>query len=393
MNKRKCRILGLTVERVSPLPGQTSARVTGLYGALAHRFDVVGITRPALPSFDRYMNKLRNFHPEREAWVARSGLNPWVFKRRTEIAEQQLAKWHGRYDLIVQLHTLVSPGVNLRQRAYVLHTDNTYALSERYYAPWAPLRGRERAERLHLERTTFQNAAFLFPRSEWLRRSMIEDYGCDPARVIRVGGGANFVAESIDEKRYDGQIALFVGGSFRRKGGFDLLRAWRIVQRRLPDAQLWIVGPERERKFAEAHPGVRWFGHISDRAALAELFAKASLFVLPSLFEPWGHVFLEAMGQGLPCIGTDHCAMPEIIQHGETGLLVPPSEPEPLAEALAALLLDPQQAERMGRLAYAQMQHGYTWDDVVDRMAPYIERAVDLSGHGLEVAGFARMGA
>lgn len=376
INERTIRILGLTVEHVSADPGQTSARVTGLYGALSRYFEIVGMTRPVLPSFDRYLNKLSHYHPDRESWVARSGLNPWIFKRRSAIVERQLQQWDGKYDLIVQLHTLVAPGLKLGRRPYVIHTDNTYALSERYYRPWAPLRGREQTERLKLERMTFQQAGFLFPRSEWLRRSMIDDYGCDPARVIKVGGGANFVAESIAGKPYDAQVALFVGGSFRRKGGMVLLSAWDEVRRRLPDAELWIVGPERERDLATAHPGVRWFGHIDDRQALADMFRRATAFVLPSLYEPWGHVFFEAMGYGLPCIGTNHCAMPEIIQDGVSGLLVTPGEPEPLADALVALLGDPARAEAMGRQGYAHIQHGYSWDDVVERMRPFIEQLV-----------------
>ena len=64
-----------------------------------------------------------------------------------------------------------------------------------------------------------------------------------------------------------------------------------------------------------------WAGRI-DRDALAELYRRATVFVLPSLFDAWGHVFVEAMGYGLPCIGTDCCAMPELIEDGISGRLV-----------------------------------------------------------------------
>ena len=283
-----------------------------------------------------------------------------------------MAPLRGSYDLIVQLHTMHTPGFYPHERPYVISTDNTYALSDRYYAPWAPLRGRERRERLQLERQAFQRAAFLFPRSDWLRQSLIEDYGCDPARVIRVGGGSNIHVASLEGKRYDSQAALFVGYGFARKGGATLLRSWEFVRRRLPEAQLWIVGPQPPR--AVELPGVRWFGHVTDRSVLSDLYARATAFVMPSVFEPWGHVFFEAMGHGLPCIGTDCCAMPEIITHGVTGLIVPPAEPEPLASALVALLGAPQLAERLGQQAYADVLYNHTWDNVVDRMAPYIEQ-------------------
>jgi glycosyltransferase involved in cell wall biosynthesis len=272
----------------------------------------------------------------------------------------------------MQLHTLVAPGTRKRGQPYVLHTDNTYMLSERHYPPWAPLRSRrDRSERIRLEQTTFQNAAFLFPRSEWLRRSLIDDYGCDPKRVIRVGGGANFIAASLDGKQYDSQIVLFVGNDFERKGGMVLLEAWQRVRSQCPQAQLWIVGPTTSR--VPQQTGVHWLGQISDRQALADVYTRASLFVLPSLFEPWGHVLLEAMGNGLACIGTDAFGMPDMIQHGKTGLLVSLGEHAPLADAMIELLSQPQRLAQMGQQAYESVLANQTWDHVVERMAPYID--------------------
>jgi glycosyltransferase involved in cell wall biosynthesis len=366
------RILGLTMERVADFRSRPDAKSSGLYAALDRRYEVAGIVRPAPAQVVHYYNKARHFHPDRDVWRARASLNPWMFKRRTAVAERQLQQWDGQYDVIMQLHTILAPGTRARQRRYVIHTDNTYMLSERYFPAWAPLRGRARAEWLQLERETYQGAAFLFPRSEFLRQSMIQDYGCHPDRVIRVGGGANFPVVPIEQKRYDSQIALFVGSDFERKGGMALLRAWETVRRALPDAQLWIVGPKRA--YGEPQPGVCWHGFVSDRQAVAQMYRQAAAFVMPSLFEPWGHVFFEAMANGLPCIGSDRGATPEIVQHGRTGLLVPPGEPEPLAEALIALLGDPARAEALGRAAHADVAHGHTWDDVVSRMAPYLEQ-------------------
>jgi glycosyltransferase involved in cell wall biosynthesis len=224
-----------------------------------------------------------------------------------------------------------------------------------------------------LERATYQGAAFLFPRSEFLRRSLIDDYGCDPERVIRVGGGANLVPASLEGKAYGGRIALFVGSDFERKGGLTLLEAWQLVVHMLPNAQLWIVGPKRP--VGPPRRGVRWLGHLGDRRALARLYAKATLFVLPSRFEPWGHVFFEAMAHGLPCIGSSHGATPEIVRDGHTGLLVPAEQPDQLALALFTLLQNEELAAEMGRRAYGETLHGHTWDAVVRRMGPFIEQA------------------
>lgn len=374
MDQTPIRLLGLTMERVANFRSQPSAKSAGLYAALDRRFSVVGVERPAPSRFAQLSAKLLAFHPDRQVWRARAGLSLGMFRRRSAVAEQLLRAWQGRYDLVVQLHTLFAPGLRGMERRYVLHTDNTYALSERYFPEWAPLRGGQRDAWIKLEGDTYRQAAFLFPRSEFLRRSMIEDYGCDPARVIRVGGGANLAAASLEGKRYDRQIAILVGSDFARKGGATLLQAWSAVRRQLPEAQLWIVGPKQPQ--APAQPGVHWHGFVSDRAALAQMYAEATLFVMPSLFEPWGHVFYEAMAYGLPCIGSSHGATPEIVRDGETGLLVPPGEPEPLATALLALLGNPARAEQLGRRAHTEVLEGHSWDNVVERMAPYLERAV-----------------
>jgi glycosyltransferase involved in cell wall biosynthesis len=120
---------------------------------------------------------------------------------------------------------------------------------------------------------------------------------------------------------------------------------------------------------------VRCLGHIDDRKALFDLYDRASLFVLPSLFEPFGLAFLEAMGRGLACIGSNHCAMPEIIDQNQTGVLVPPGESGPLSEALIELLSNPARAAEMGYRAHQRVLNYYTWEHVAARMAPYIEKA------------------
>ena len=214
----------------------------------------------------------------------------------------------------------------------------------------------------------------MFAKSDFLRDALIEDYGCEPERVVRVGSGSNIMVHSLDGKRYDRQVALFVGIDFERKGGPVLLRAWRAVHERLPDAELWVVGPKR-RPAAADQPGVRWHGFVSDRRQLADLYERATLFVLPSLFEPLGSVLLEARGHGLSCIATDRGSFRESIDHGVDGLLVPAGEPEPLADALVSLLSDPERAALMGRRGHAEVLTEHTWERVADRMAPYIEQA------------------
>lgn len=369
---RPLRLLVLAVEHVEEFRTRFT-RNAGLLRALDGRFDLVGTVRPRLSRTQDVVNKLTHLRPGLRAWRGVAGLNPRRFELRTAVAETELGSWEGRYDAILELQTLLAPGLRFRERPYVVYTDNTYALTERHYPAWAPLGPGLGAAWKTLEADTCRHARVVFAMSDFLRRSLLDDYGCEPERVVRVGGGANSLVPTLDGKAYDARVALFVGDAFERKGGATLLRAWGDVRRRVPEATLVIVGPTPPRRGET--PGVRWLGHVADRAELARLYLSASVFVLPTLFEPWGHVLLEAMGHGVPCVASAAFAIPEILEDGETGLLVPLEDANTLADALVALLADPGRAEAMGRRAHAEVLAGRTWEHVAERMAPLIEQA------------------
>jgi glycosyltransferase involved in cell wall biosynthesis len=375
MTSSSIRILGLTEQHITQQGQRFVGKDAALYNELAQRYTMVGMVCAELSKTDYYLSRLRSFDLNRTRWIMQTVMSPQAFQRRSLLAERELAQWGDRYDLLFQLHTLVAPGLRQPERPYVLTSDNTYALSDRSYHNWAPLRGNDRAEWFRREKEIYQNAAYLFPWSEFVRRSMIEDYDIPPERVVAVGAGLNITPGQINGKRYDTQTAIFVGSDFARKGGHTLLQAWQLVHRQLPGARLQIVGTRKQE--ASAQPGVEWIGRVSERSTLAQLYAQATVFVMPSLFEPWGHVFLEAMAHGLPCIGSNCCAMPEIIQDGVTGLLTPPGEPETLAEALVQLLVDTQRTEQMGHAGYADVLQNRTWSNIVDRMAPFIANAIE----------------
>jgi alpha-maltose-1-phosphate synthase len=162
-----------------------------------------------------------------------------------------------------------------------------------------------------------------------------------------------------------------VGRDFERKGGDLLVAAFRQVRERIPAAELWLVTARSD----VAGPGIRWIAPIFDRAAIAALYRSAAVFAMPSRCETWGDVFLEAMAYGLPCVGTAGDAMPEIIQHGETGYLAAAGDVAGLAGALERLLGDPALRRRMGARGRERVAALFTWDHVVRRMLPFLERA------------------
>jgi len=367
------RLLAASLE---PLVGYRDepTRTSGLFVELERLFPLAGFLRPTIHGPGAWSAKALAFHADRDAWRGRAWLSPLAFRLRTEAAEQQLTRRDGEYDLILQLQTLFAPGTE--PRPYVIYTDNTYTQTRRFYRAWAPLSSRAGRRWRELEKTTFRNARAVFGMSRWVCQAIVDDYGCDPAVVIPVGAGANSLAPPSEGKSYERRIALFVGNKYKLKGVPTLLEAWEIVRERLPEALLWIAGVDPPRGVRDAFPSVQWFGYVSDRGELDKLYADASVFVLPTQFEAYGHVVVEAMGSGLPCVTTNVGALPELVDDGVTGLLVPPREPAALAEALINLLSDPARAEQMGRAGQQKVVEHLTWRAVAERMAPYLEAAV-----------------
>ena len=154
-----------------------------------------------------------------------------------------------------------------------------------------------------------------------------------------------------DPPRNDVPQLIIVGRLHECKGHAVLLDALAKV----PGAELTIVGdgPERaaiERQIAELDLSdrVRLTGSLAEHDVI-ELMRQADLFVAPSHAEPLGVVYMEAMAMGVATIGTAAGGVAEIIDSGTDGLLVPPRDPDALAEAIRSLLNDPEGRRKMAQ--------------------------------------------
>jgi glycosyltransferase involved in cell wall biosynthesis len=353
-----------------------AGRRSQLVDELDRRGLLAGIVHPQLSRHEQALIVASSFRPSLSRWRARGGFGALNARRQTASVQRALTEHRGDHDVILQLQTLCAPGSERAGVPYALYTDNTMALTQRHYPAWARLSDRRAEEWMSYEAGIFGQAKVVCTYSEFTRRSVIDDYGCSPASVVAIGAGANQALDSLEGRDYSSPRALFVGFDFERKGGSVLLEAWPLVRRAIPDAELLVAGPRRRR--GRLPPGIEWVGR-SDRQTLARLYRSATVFAMPSLFEPWGHVFVEAMSHGLACVGTTACAMPEIIDDRRTGRLVAPGQPEPLAEALCELLCDPAKRAAMGAAAYESARRERRWSHVADRLlariSPQLGRA------------------
>jgi starch synthase len=230
---------------------------------------------------------------------------------------------------------------------------------------------------LRYEEQAAGQMAAIFTMSEYVRQSFIDDYHVPPERVFNVGAGINLTdfPPSNPKKDYTAPRILFIGIEFVRKGGPQLLQAFRIVRDALPAAELHIVGPA---KLEDPPPGVVFHGHLSkanpeEKQKLESLFHDSTVFVMPSLYEPFGIAPLEAMLYQLPCLVSDAFALRETVIPGFNGDLVPQGSVDAIATKLLELLSSPERLVTMGQQGRDLVLRQYTWSAVADRMSAAIK--------------------
>lgn len=290
---------------------------------------------------------------------------PYAFDVHTRRAGRLVTDLEELPDVLLQNGALFAPGIP-SSAPYVLLLDHTRALSmERPASPEAGLpapRDYGLAWR-NREAAVYRGARAIAVFSRRVAESLQRDYAVPGELIHVVGAGANVFPER-PERLDDGATILFVGRDFRRKGGPVLLRAFERLRRTHPQARLVIAGP-RER--LDLPPGAQNLGPLAP-GALLPLFASASVFALPTLREPFGIAFLDALACAVPCVGTLVEAVPEIVEHERSGLLVPPGNDEALAAALARLLDSPAERQAMGLYGRERVAASFQWSHVASRL-------------------------
>ena len=177
------------------------------------------------------------------------------------------------------------------------------------------------------------------------------------------------------------RYVLAIGRHVPQKGFDVLLRGWALLQPN--DVELVIAGDGPERSELESLAAslkltdrVAFVGR-ADRATTASLFAGCTLFVLPSRHEPFGIVNLEAMAAGKAVIATAVGGVPDVVQDGRTGVLVPPNDPAALAAAMDDLLLDAPRLQALGAAGLHEAKR-FQWTAIAGR---YLECYVRVQSH------------
>ena len=181
---------------------------------------------------------------------------------------------------------------------------------------------------------------------------------------------------------------LIVGrmsASERYKGHDQLLECWPLVRRAAPEAQLVVAGDGDDAERLKEKAGalgisdcVLFTGFV-DPGTLDAMRRRAALFAMPSKNEGFGLVYLEAMREGLACVGSNVDAAPEIIGEGQTGRLVDPDSREELAAAITGLLANDNLRRQMGAAGKARFENTFRFEHFVDRLKPLLVTAFGSS--------------
>ncbi len=266
------------------------------------------------------------------------------------------------------------------------------------HRPWkAEQLGRAYEVSTWLEHNAYRAADGVVAVSQAMRRDVRDLYGVPDDRIRVIPNGID--TDEFQPRRHaetlrsygvdpDRPLVLFVGRITRQKGVLHLLRAVPhlpagvqiVLCAGMPDTR--DIGAEMEERVralqAQGKHSVHWIRKMLPRADLIAFYSQATLFVCPSVYEPFGIINLEAMACGVPVVASKVGGIPEVVVDGATGILVDvdpvggenfePRDPEAFARRLAAaateLLQNPDRARAFGGAARQRVEARFSWEHV-----------------------------
>ncbi len=265
-------------------------------------------------------------------------------------------------------------------------------------------------DRIRVEREVIRGADRLIAQCPSERTELVDDYGADPDKVVVIPSGVNietFRPVDRDEARCrigldpDVPVIVYVGRMLPRKDVRNIVRAVALLNGRSKAPLLLLVGGETVDPDPVMTPeiGELWrlaseLG-IADRVRftgkrqadeLCDYYSAGDVVVTTPWYEPFGLTPLEAMACGRPVIGSAVGGITYTIADGVTGFLVPPRDPDALAERLCQLLDNSSRRNRMGGAARTRVECGFTWPEVAARTADLYSALLTGGTHSVTAA-------
>lgn len=335
-------------------------------GLLGATFDTDGFGRPHLTTLAKATGKL---YYTGSKYVGHGVIQHLLRARTVSAACRRL-----NCDVLLHMGTVAVPRERdvSRTRHYVF-VDSTWKLWTSMSTDRARISRRLYRDAERLESEALRGAAHVLTTAEYVRASVVEDYGVPQENVSVVGTGRGSLVLDASEKDYANGVILFVAKErFHDKGGHILVEAFQQARRQNPRLTLVMAGSDAHRACIPQVDGIEVYGFVSFEE-LQALFRRAALFALPALNEPWGLVYLESLACGVPVLGLNRNALPELTGYGAYGFYADET-PTAVAETILRAFEDPAALARMGSAGREHCLRTFTWEKTVDRMLAAIAR-------------------
>lgn len=244
-----------------------------------------------------------------------------------------------------------------------------------------------------VERAMVQRASASIVCSHAMRDEVVQRLEADPRSVVVVPNGVDPSRWRTTEAQREGArlrldlatepLLVLVGRLEHEKGAQDAIEALSLLSTRYPTAHLAVVGDgaradDLARQVADAGltDRVHMLGRLGDDD-VAAVVAAADIALVPSRYEPFGLVALEAMASGTAVVAAATGGLTDVVDDGVTGILVPPAQPPALARAVAALLSDRQRRDALVRAASQQVDDRFGWAPVAEATARVYDDVLD----------------
>lgn len=318
-------------------PDSWSGVIRPMYAALDARTDLVPIPVSVARHHlvDRAATRLlghlgRGYLPEHALATSRS----WAAGATRAVLDADV-------DVVLSVAASTPLAYARHGRPVVEVSDSTFGAVTGYYPQFSGLHAVARWQGEALGRRTSRRAAAFLLASDWAARSLVDDYGVDPARITVAPFGPSTTSTTPPQGPRPGEPLrlLFVGRDWVRKGGERALEIVADLRRAGVPCELTVVGtgPSAPSALTE---DVHVLGRVA-RSAMGDLYAAHDVLLEPARANAGGVTLTDATASGLPVVATRTGGVPSIVEDGTTGLLV--DADDPVAEAVAALgrLADP----------------------------------------------------
>jgi glycosyltransferase involved in cell wall biosynthesis len=263
-------------------------------------------------------------------------------------------------DIIIHASSICIPKSIGKNFKNILYTDATIkgAMEFNNYVP------PKKSYNLFISETNkyIERTERVFTFNEWTKNSLETDFKVNNSKITNIGFGAN-LNPYYGKKDYSNGLILIVlrKGLEVNKGLYLLRDAFRIAKQKNHNLKLAVVGTS-----LEPEEGIEYFGDCP-REKTIELFQTASLYAMPSLFEPNGMVYIEALACKTPILGLNRLAFPEFCGHGKFGFIVEPDK-DIIATELLKAFENPTDIEIKGRSGQEFVLNRYRWDIVTKKI-------------------------